>query len=90
MRGRFDRHHPDSYSVAVKLVAEVGLDDWLAGASSSRRMTKVDGCCWARRDTGRRLALIFTRRDDQLRPITCRPMRRSERRFYDEAKAIED
>lgn len=38
-------------------------------------------------DAGRRLALIFTRRSDQLRPISCRPMRRNERRLYDEAKA---
>ncbi len=38
-------------------------------------------------DAGRRLALIFTRRGEQLRPISCRPMRRKERRLYDEAKA---
>jgi uncharacterized DUF497 family protein len=38
-------------------------------------------------DTGRRLALIFTRRDGKLRPITCRAMRRNERRLYGEAKA---
>ncbi len=37
-------------------------------------------------DAGRRLALIFTRRDDHLRPISCRPMRRNERRLYEEAK----
>lgn len=37
-------------------------------------------------DAGRRLALIFTRRGDQLRPISCRAMRRNERRLYDEAK----
>jgi uncharacterized DUF497 family protein len=37
--------------------------------------------------TGRRLALIFTGRGDQLRPISCRPMRRNERKLYDEAKA---
>ena len=37
-------------------------------------------------DAGRRLALIFTRRGIQLRPISCRPMRRNERRLYDEAK----
>jgi uncharacterized DUF497 family protein len=37
-------------------------------------------------NTGRRLALIFTRRGNQLRPISCRPMRRNERRLYDEAK----
>ena len=35
---------------------------------------------------GRRLALIFTRRGDQLRPISCRAMRRNERRLYEEAK----
>ncbi|SRR5712691_5474872 len=38
-------------------------------------------------DARRRLALIFTRRGNQLRPISCRPMRRNERRLYDEAKA---
>jgi len=37
-------------------------------------------------DAGRRLALIFTRRGNQLRPISCRPMRPNERRLYDEAK----
>ena len=35
---------------------------------------------------GRRLTLIFTRRGDQLRPISCRPMRGNERRLYEEAK----
>jgi len=35
--------------------------------------------------TGRRLALIFTRRGDRLRPISCRPMRRKEREVYEEA-----
>jgi uncharacterized DUF497 family protein len=38
-------------------------------------------------DEGFRLALIFTRRGDLLRPISCRPMRRNEQRLYDEAKA---
>jgi uncharacterized DUF497 family protein len=38
-------------------------------------------------NAGRRLALIFTRRGEMLRPISCRPMRRNERRLYDEAKA---
>lgn len=37
-------------------------------------------------DAGRRLALIFTRRGNQLRPISCRTMRRNERRLYDEGK----
>jgi uncharacterized DUF497 family protein len=34
---------------------------------------------------GRRLALVFTRSVDQLRPISCRPMRRKERNLYEEA-----
>ena len=34
----------------------------------------------------RRLALVFTRRDQRLRPISCRPMRRNERSIY--ARAI--
>lgn len=38
-----------------------------------------------RDDRGRRLALVFTRRGDRLRPISCRPMRRKERRRYEEA-----
>jgi uncharacterized DUF497 family protein len=41
-------------------------------------------------DAGRKLALIFTRRDDKLRPISCRSMRRNERRLYDEAKGSEE
>lgn len=38
-------------------------------------------------EAGRLLALIFTRREEKLRPISCRAMRRNERRLYDEAKA---
>jgi uncharacterized protein len=33
--------------------------------------------------TGRRAALIFTRRGDKLRPISCRAMRRVEKEAYD-------
>lgn len=33
----------------------------------------------------RRLALVFTRRGRKLRPISCRPMRRNERRIYEDA-----
>lgn len=32
---------------------------------------------------GRSLALIFTRRGEKLRPISCRPMRLVERRLYE-------
>lgn len=35
---------------------------------------------------GRRLALVFTRRGNRLRPITCRAMRPKERALYEEAR----
>jgi uncharacterized DUF497 family protein len=34
---------------------------------------------------GRRLALIMTRRGSTLRPISCRPMRKEERKLYEES-----
>lgn len=34
---------------------------------------------------GRHAALIFTRRDDMLRPISCRAMRKQEKETYDAA-----
>ena len=39
---------------------------------------------------GRRLALVFTRRGDRLRPISCRAMRPKERALYEEARQQED
>jgi uncharacterized DUF497 family protein len=39
---------------------------------------------------GRRLTLIFTRRGSRLRPVSCRAMRRDERKVYEEAIAQED
>jgi uncharacterized DUF497 family protein len=38
--------------------------------------------------SGRGLALIFTRRAGRLRPISCRPMRRKERKLYEETLAL--
>ncbi len=40
--------------------------------------------------SGRRLALVFTRRGARLRPVSCRAMRRQERKVYEEAIAEED
>src|SRR5947208_10684481 len=40
--------------------------------------------------TGRRLSLVFTRRGDRLRPISCRAMRRKEKALYEEARRQED
>jgi uncharacterized DUF497 family protein len=34
---------------------------------------------------GRALALIFTRRGERIRPISCRSMRKKERRLYEDA-----
>jgi len=34
---------------------------------------------------GRRLTLVFARRGDQVRPVSCRPMRRTEKKIYEEA-----
>lgn len=39
---------------------------------------------------GRRLALIFTRRGNRLRAISCRATRRKERALYEEARRQED
>lgn len=41
------------------------------------------GLILGRSDAGRPLALIFTRRGDRLRVISCRPMRQNERRLYE-------
>ncbi|MFA5140209.1 MAG: BrnT family toxin [Elusimicrobiota bacterium] len=41
------------------------------------------GLVLGRSDLGRHLALIFTRRGERLRPISCRPMRSGERRLYE-------
>lgn len=45
-------------------------DRWLVFGQDSKR---------------RRLALVFTRRGQRLRTISCRPMRRNERKIYEEA-----
>jgi uncharacterized DUF497 family protein len=36
---------------------------------------------------GRKLALVVTRRGDRLGPVTCRPMRRNERRLHEADQA---
>lgn len=41
------------------------------------------GLILGRSESGRNLALIFTRRLERLRPISCRPMRPDERRLYE-------
>ena len=41
-------------------------------------------------ERGRKLALILTRRGERLRPVSCRPMRRNERKVYEEANREKD
>jgi uncharacterized DUF497 family protein len=41
------------------------------------------GLILGRGESGRNLALIFTRRLERLRPISCRTMRPDERRLYE-------
>lgn len=43
------------------------------------------GLILGRTDNGQLVTLIFTRRGEKLRPISCRPMRPNERRLYEEA-----
>jgi uncharacterized DUF497 family protein len=45
--------------------------------------TEWRGLILGQADSGRALTLIFTRRGERLRPISCRPMREGERRFYE-------
>ena len=39
---------------------------------------------------GRRLALVFTRRGNRLRPISCRAMRGKEKALYEKARRQAD
>lgn len=48
------------------------------------RLSEWRGLILSRTRGGRLLALIFTVRGARIRPISCRPMRESERRMYAE------
>ncbi len=41
-------------------------------------------------ETGKPTALIFTRRGEKFRPISCRPMRNNEWRFYEKTTRQKD
>lgn len=43
------------------------------------------GLILGRTESGRLVSLIFTRRGEKIRPISCRSMRPNERRIYEEA-----
>jgi uncharacterized DUF497 family protein len=43
------------------------------------------GLILGKSEGGRPLALIFTRRGEQVRPISCRPMRKKEQILYEKS-----
>jgi uncharacterized DUF497 family protein len=45
--------------------------------------TEWRGLILGQSESGRAIAMIFTRRGEKVRPISCRPMREGERRFYE-------
>jgi len=62
----------------------------LAGRIADPERIEARWLLLGRDDRGRPLALVFTRRGDRLRAISCRPMRRMERRVYEEAASGEE
>jgi uncharacterized DUF497 family protein len=82
-RPKLTKHHVDQDDVESMFhspivfagrIAEPAHDEprWLVLGQSKR---------------GRKLALIVTRRGELLRPVSCRPMRRNERKVYEEASS---
>jgi uncharacterized DUF497 family protein len=66
--------------------ALVGGDFYFAGRIVEPVHTERRWLALGEDAAGRRLALVFTRRGDRLRPISCRPMRAKERALYEEAR----
>jgi len=55
-----------------------------AGKIIEPRHAEWRGLILGQTEKGQFVALIFTRRGENLRPISCRPMRLNERRVYEE------
>jgi len=66
--------------------ALIGADFYFAGRIAEPVQDEPRWLALGENAAGRRLALVFTRRGDRLRPISCRPMRRKERVLYEEAR----
>lgn len=58
-------------------------DFFFAGRIVEPSHAEWRGLILGRSQDGRSLALIFTRRGEKLRPISCRPMREGERKYYE-------
>lgn len=66
--------------------ALIGTDFYFAGRVAEPAHEEPRWLALGEDAGGRRLALVFTRRGDRLRPISCRPMRRKERMVYEKAR----
>jgi uncharacterized protein len=66
--------------------ALIGADFYFAGRIAEPVCDEPRWLALGEDAQGRRLALVFTRRGDRLRPISCRPMRRKERMLYEKAR----
>jgi len=75
---------------AGDIQALVGGDFYFAGRIVEPGHTERRWLALGEDAAGRRLALVFTRREDRLRPISCRAMRPKERALYEEARHQKD
>jgi uncharacterized DUF497 family protein len=66
--------------------ALIGADFYFAGSAAEPAHDEPRWLALGEDAGGRKLALVFTRRGDRLRPISCRPMRRKERMLYEKAR----
>ena len=80
-----NRHKILKHGLTCKEVESLFLQEHyiFAGRIIEPAHTEWRGLILGQGDSGRAVALIFTRRGEKLRPISCRPMREGERRFYE-------
>ena len=73
----------------MKVVEDAAMAEWvqqLPGAPNGPAHDEDRWLLLGQEPHGCRLALIFTRRGERLRPISCRPMRANERKVYETAR----
>jgi uncharacterized DUF497 family protein len=80
-----NRHKILKHGLSCKEVESLFRQDHyiFAGEIIEPAHTEWRGLILGQGDSGRAVALIFTRRGEKLRPISCRPMREGERRLYE-------
>ena len=80
-----NRHKNLKHGISCEEVESLFRQDRyiFAGRIIEPAHTEWRGLILGQGDSGRAVALIFTRRGDKLRSISCRPMREGERRFYE-------